>query len=173
MEMTKERNPMMHLTRFLDRRAAAVAVAVVIGLGLSSCGFANTSSAGPSDPFTAGLFNALNNDRVANGRPPLTWSPKLANQAGSWAVQMSNDNSLHHQNLSALLYSPDYAAYRTLGENILVGPGEMTPQRMESAWMASPSHRANIANGAFNIVGIGYRRGPDGRLWAAQEFGGI
>ena len=37
----------------------------------------------------------------------------------------------------------------------------------------SAPHRANILSGAFNIVGIGYYRGPDGRLWAVQDFGGI
>ena len=39
--------------------------------------------------------------------------------------------------------------------------------------MASPDHRRNILSGNFNLVGIGYVRGPDGRLWAVQDFGGI
>jgi uncharacterized protein YkwD len=163
----------MHVKTFLSKRAAAVAMTVVIGLGLSSCGFADTSSTGPSDPYAAALFNSLNYDRAVNGLPPLTYSPKLSNQAGSWADQMSRVNALYHQDLGALLYSPDYAGYRTLGENILVGPGNMSAAGMEGAWMASPPHRANILSGAFNIVGIGYVRGPDGRLWAVQDFGGI
>jgi uncharacterized protein YkwD len=158
---------------FLNKRIAVVAMTVVIALGLSSCGFANTSSAGPSDPYTAALFNSLNLDRVGNGLPPLTWSPKLANQAGSWAQQMADAAWLHHQDLSALINSPDYAAYSTLGENILTGQGSMTPQSIEGAWMASPPHRANILSSAFNIVGIGYVRGLDGRIWAVQDFGGI
>jgi uncharacterized protein YkwD len=163
----------MRAKTFLNKRVAALAVTVVLGLGLSSCGFANSSGAGPSDPYTASLWNALNYDRVMNGVPPLTWSPKLANQAGSWALQMSNANSLYHQNLSALIYSADYSGYRTLGENIIVGPGGMTATTIEGAWMGSSPHRANITNGAFNIVGIGYWRGPDGRIWAVQDFGGI
>jgi uncharacterized protein YkwD len=163
----------MRVKNFLNKRAAAVAMAAVIALGLSSCGFANTSSTGPSDSYTAGLYNALNADRAANGLPRLTWSPKLANLAGSWAHTMSNANTLYHQNLSVLISSPTYAGYRTMGENILVGPGNMSPGSMEAAWMASPPHRANILSGAFNIVGIGYYRGPDGRIWAVQEFGGI
>src|SRR4051794_28054469 len=124
----------MHVKMSLRKRAAALVVVLTIGLGLSSCGFANTSSTGPSDPYAAGLFNALNHDRAANGLPPLSWSPKLANQAGTWAAQMSRTGSLYHQNLSALIVSADYASYRTLGENILVGPGSMTPDSMESAW---------------------------------------
>jgi uncharacterized protein YkwD len=163
----------MHVKTFLNKRAAAVAMAVVIALGLSSCALPDTSAAGPGDPYTAALFNALNHDRAVNGLPQLTWSPKLGNLAGNWAQQMANVNSLYHQNLGALINSPDYAGYRTLGENILVGPGSMSAGSMEAAWMASPLHRANILSGAFNIVGIGYVRGPDGRLWAVQDFGGI
>ena len=86
---------------------------------------------------------------------------------------MSRAGSLYHQDLSALISSPDYAGYYTLGENILVGPGSMTGTQMEGAWMASAPHRANITSRSFNIVGIGYVRGPDGRLWAVQDFGGI
>jgi uncharacterized protein YkwD len=163
----------MQVKRFLSKRAAAVAMTALVAIGLTSCGFANTSSSGPDDSYTAGLYNALNYNRVMNGLPQLTWSPKLANQAGSWAHQMSNANSLYHQDLGALINSPDYAGYYTMGENILVGPGSMTPNSMEGAWMASAPHRANILSGAFNIVGIGYFQGPDGRLWAVQDFGGI
>jgi uncharacterized protein YkwD len=163
----------MRVKRILTKRSAAVAVTLLIALGLSSCGFANTSSTPPSDPYTAALLNALNNDRAANGLPPLTWSPKLSNQAGTWAANMAAVNSLYHQNLSALINSSDYAGYTTLGENIIVGPGSMDPGAVEAAWMNSPPHRANITSRAFNIVGIGYVHGPDGRIWAVQDFGGI
>jgi uncharacterized protein YkwD len=162
----------MHAKTF-KKVVAAVAVTLAIGVGVSSCGFANTSSTGPSDPYAAGLFDALNADRAGNGLPPLTWSPKLANQAGTWAAHMSSAGTLYHQNLGALIDSSDYVGYRSLGENILVGPGAMTPNSMEDAWLASPPHRANITNSGFNIVGIGYWRGPDGRIWAVQDFGGI
>jgi uncharacterized protein YkwD len=163
----------MGVKNLLGRRTAAIAMTAIVGLGLSSCGFANTSNAPPSDPVTNGLYNALNANRVQNGLPPLAWSPKLANTAGTWANQMSNANSLYHQSLTALINSPDYAGYYTLGENILVGPGGMSADAIQAAWMASPPHRANILSGNFNIVGIGYFRGPDGRIWAVQDFGGI
>ncbi len=163
----------MRVKTLLGKRTAAITMTAIVALGLSSCGFANTSSTGPSDPTTAAMFNALNADRAANGVPGLTWSPKLGNTAGTWAHQMSNAGTLYHQNLSALIASPDYAGYYTLGENILVGPGSMTPSQMEAAWMASAPHRANILSRSFNLVGIGYYRGPDGRLWAVQDFGGI
>ncbi len=163
----------MRVKTLLTRRTAAVAMTLLIGVALSSCGFANASSAPPSDPYQAALFNSLNYNRLQNGLAPLTWSPKLANAAGTWAWQMAATNGLYHQNLSALISSPDYAGYRTMGENILVGPAGKTPTQAEGLWMASGPHRANILSGAVNIVGIGYFRGPDGRVWAVQDFGGI
>ena len=42
--------------------------------------------------------------------PALVHSPKLENLAGNWAWQMAVDNSLHHQNLSNVLYSSDFYA---------------------------------------------------------------
>jgi uncharacterized protein YkwD len=163
----------MRVQQLVRRRAAVVVMAGLLGVGLASCGFANTSGGGPDDPYTAGLFNALNYDRAMNGLPGLTWSPRLANQAGTWANSMSNTASLTHQNLGALIGSSTFAGYRAMGENILVGSGAMSPNQVQGLWMSSGSHRANILSGGYNIVGIGYFRGPDGRIWVVQDFGGI
>jgi uncharacterized protein YkwD len=162
----------MRVKSLLGRKTAAVLLLGAVSLGLTGC-FADTSSAPPSDPFVNELYNRMNYDRMTAGRPPLTWSPKLANTAGTWAWQMASVNTLYHQNLAALLAGPDYSNYYTLGENILVGPGSMTPAQMESAWRNSPAHWANISSPNFNVVGIGYVRGPDGRIWAVQDFGGL
>src|SRR5882757_11040169 len=116
----------MRMKRLLGRKTAAIVLMGLVGLGLTGC-FPDTSSTPPSDPFVNGLYNAMNADRASVGLPALTWSPKLANNGGAWAWQMASANSLYHQNLSALLYSSDYTNFYTLGENILVGPGSMSP----------------------------------------------
>ena len=162
----------MRVKNLLGRKTAAVLLMGAVGLGLTGC-FPDTSATPPSDPMTNSLYNALNRDRASAGLPPLTWSPKLANNAGNWAWQMMARNSLYHQNLGAVLNSSDYQAYYTLGENILVGPGGMSADSIEAAWRASAPHWANITNRSFNVVGIGYIRGSDGRVWAVQEFGGV
>ena len=56
--------------------------------------------------------------------------------------------------------------------NLLDGPGNMTADQMEAAWMASPPHRANIMNGAFTQVGVGIAFASDGRVWVCVDFGG-
>jgi uncharacterized protein YkwD len=163
----------MKLQHLLKRRVALVAVAAAIALGASACGFANVSATPPADGVQNGVLQAMNTDRQANGVPPLQWSPKLSNTAGNWAANEAAVNTMYHQNLTALLYSSDYNGWYTLGENLIVGPGGMSVAEMETAWMNSPPHHANIVNRSFNAVGIGYVHGPDGRIWVVVDFGGV
>jgi len=159
-------------TTLLRKRTALIVLAAAIALCTTAC-FPDAAPGEPANPYVRSVYQAINQDRANAGLPGLTHSPKLENLAGNWAWQMSVDNSLHHQDLSRLLYSSDYSHFSTLGENIIVGPGNLSPAALEAAWMNSPPHKANILSGAFNIVGIGYVRGPDGRIWAVQDFGGI
>ena len=56
--------------------------------------------------------------------------------------------------------------YVTAGENIAAGYG--TPAEVMSSWMNSEGHRANILNGSFGQVGIGYYADPNttyGTYW--------
>jgi uncharacterized protein YkwD len=163
----------MRAVKSVKGRVAILVAVAAIGIGASAC-FPNvTPGVGPSDPLKAQIFNHMNYDRAVNGVPQLMYSPKLDNLAGTWAWNMATHYGFTHQNLTNVLYGPDFAGWYTLGENILVGPGNMTAGQMEAAWMKSAPHRANILNRSFNAVGVGYWRGPDGRLWICVDFGGI
>ena len=153
------------------RKGAAVALMMgLIAVGTTAC-FPDTSPSEPADPYFAAMYRAINRDRGNAGLPGLVNSPRLGNLASSWSWQMGQDGWLRHQNLSAILYSSDFEAYYTLGENIIVAPGYYTADQLEAAWMASAPHRANILSGNFNVVGVGMVRGPDGRIWATVDFG--
>lgn len=56
-------------------------------------------------------------------------------------------------------------AYMTCGENIAAG--QSTEEEVMNAWLNSPGHRANILNGAFHKVGLGFYDAGDayGRYW--------
>ena len=116
-----------------------------------------------------GVVGAHNADRAANGLAGLCLNGQLSGFAQNWANQMASMQSLVHQNIGGLIGSTDFS---TMGENILVAPGNYSAGEMESAWMNSPSHRANILNGAFTQVGVGIAYGPDGRVWVCVDFGG-
>ena len=42
---------------------------------------------------------------------------------------------------------------------------------VNDGWMNSEGHRANILNPSFRLMGIGARKGHDGRWYVAQVFG--
>jgi uncharacterized protein YkwD len=55
------------------------------------------------------------------------------------------------------------------GENI--GFGYASPQSVVAGWLASPGHRANIANPRFTSTGVGVAASVSGRLYWTQTFG--
>lgn len=62
------------------------------------------------------------------------------------------------------------ASYSTAGENIAYG--QTSPQEVVDAWMNSPGHRANIMNGAFTSIGVGYCEDANGTDYWCQIFTG-
>lgn len=57
--------------------------------------------------------------------------------------------------------------YRTAGENIAMG--YRSPQNVVDGWMNSPGHRANILNGSFREIGMGYV--ASGNYWTQMFIG--
>lgn len=64
---------------------------------------------------------------------------------------------------------------RTWGENI--AKGQTTPEQVVQGWMDSDGHCANIMNGTFNLIGVGYFAGAatnmrfNSELYWTQNFG--
>jgi uncharacterized protein YkwD len=99
----------------------------------------------------------------------LCWNSQLGGFAQGWANWMAANNQLVHQSLGGLIGS---TSFTTMGENILMGPANMSVAEMESTWMNSPGHRANILNGAFAAAGVGVAYDNNGQVWVAVDFGG-
>ena len=57
--------------------------------------------------------------------------------------------------------------YRTAGENIAYGYA--APAKVVEAWMNSEGHRANILNGSYTRIGVGYV--ADGNYWTQMFIG--
>jgi uncharacterized protein YkwD len=108
-------------------------------------------------------------DRAVAGLAPLCSNGALAAYAQRWATWMAQNQSLTHQDLQALLGGTGFS---TVGENILDGPGSMTPAQMEAAWMNSPAHRQNILSAAYSAAGVGIASDSAGQIWVVVNFGG-
>ncbi len=161
----------MRAKHLFDKRVAVVLMTALVALGVSSCAPPASSTPGASAPGdVSAIVQAMNQDRAAAGLGSLGYNDQLAASGANWASSIAAGGSLVHQNLSAILAQPSYSGYHTIGENLLVGPDGMSAGAMESAWMNSPGHRANIL-GAFSTVGVGIAH-SGGRIWVAVEFGG-
>ena len=162
------------LNALRTRRAKLLASALVVATLTAGC-FASAGSSRevplPASGLSREVYELVNADRAAHGLPPLAWHSKLGGLAQGWSEHMAATGSFRHSDLNGTIRSAEFAEFRRLGENILVGSCGMSAADMERAWMNSPGHRANIL-GAFNVVGVGVVC-SGGKLWATQSFGTV
>lgn len=126
----------------------------------------------------------LNDARATRGLAPLSGERTLDAAAHDYSQAMVQQRFFGHvspggQTINARLAGYVASARRwAIGENLAWGEGTLaTPAAIVRGWMASPSHRDNILNGAFDEIGIGIVGGtPKGGLPAltatyTTEFG--
>jgi uncharacterized protein YkwD len=163
-----------------NARLGAVVAALAIAAVAAACGGPEPAAGpsggcggpgGPPDGTTAAIYAATNASRASAGLGPLQWNAQLWCLASDWSKVQGDSNSMHHRDLGATLGSSGFAGYRTLGENVLEGPPNMSGDAMHGAWMNSPEHRANILSAAYSsfAVAIYY---ANGQVWATENFGG-
>lgn len=103
----------------------------------------------------------VNRYRADNGLSPLTISAELTAKARIKAQDMYTNRYFSHN-------SPTYGSpfmmmrtlgitYRSAGENIAMN--YRTAEAVVSAWINSPSHRANLLSESYTTIGIGYTNG--------------
>lgn len=124
-----------------------------------------------------GVISQTNNERIAQGFPPLLGNLKLGVSAAAKVNDMFAQQYFEHDSPSGvgvddLAQNAGYA-YIVVGENLALGNFK-DDQALVTAWMNSPGHRANILNPRFTEIGVAAKKGMfDGReVWlAVQEFG--
>lgn len=158
------------------RRSVVLATAVlVLAILAAACGPLEAPAppgapTAPPDAITATVYNRTNADRAAQGLGALVWNARLAGLAGEWSAHLADSHQFVHRDLRSVLDWPGYEAYAALGENILVGPGGINGDQMQDAWLASPSHRANVM-GNYDSIGVAIAYGDDGYVRAVANFG--
>jgi uncharacterized protein YkwD len=112
---------------------------------------------GDYSAFRSQLLSLVNSDRSSNGLPAVELDPLMTTVAESHGLDMAEHMYFSHTDLDG--YSPAdrmqyYGAdFGTAGENIAVG--QDSPTQVETDWMNSPGHRANLLNPAFKKIGLG------------------
>ena len=131
---------------------------------------ASASEAAASD-FEKAVCDLVNAERAKYGLAPLTLRNDLCSGARAKSQDMQSNKYFAHQ-------SPTYGSpfdmmkrfgisYFYAGENIAYGYA--TPEAVMRAWMNSEGHRANILNGSFTAIGVGYV--ASGNYWTQWFVG--
>jgi uncharacterized protein YkwD len=110
----------------------------------------------------------INRDRAAHGLRPLTWSSCLASVARSNAARMSAQDYISHTN-GASLDLGCHLGYQG-GENVGWWSGGVNDAQLNSMFMNSPEHKANIL-GPYHYVATAWVTDSDGYAYVAVEFG--
>jgi uncharacterized protein YkwD len=128
----------------------------------------------------------INERRENYGVHPLDRNKHMQRAAQRHSNKMEDSGCFSHQcygegSLDTRLRSTGYLSGSMsswgYSENIAWGrKRHATPRAIVGAWMASPPHRANILNGSFDDMGVGfaqgtpYKEGANGGIYTA-DFG--
>ncbi|HEX6349385.1 MAG TPA: CAP domain-containing protein [Candidatus Dormibacteraeota bacterium] len=111
----------------------------------------------------------INADRASAGLPPLQWSSCLAGVAYSNAVRMANAGAISHAGGVQSDFGCGLGSSQT-GENVGYWSGGVNDGQLNSMFMNSPEHRANIM-GPYRYVGTAWKVAANGAGYIAVEFG--
>jgi uncharacterized protein YkwD len=139
-------------------------VAVLVGTAASPAEARPTKA---EHKYEQQAFTATNANRAHNGRKTLAPDDCLKHAAVRQAKLMAQREQMFHQDLNRVMRD---CGLNTAGENVAYGfPSGRSV--VNDGWMNSEGHRANILNPDFRLMGIGARKGHNGRWYVAQVFG--
>jgi uncharacterized protein YkwD len=125
--------------------------------------------------MVAQIIALTNQDRASNGLAALTINSQLMSAAEIHANDMAQFEVMDHtlpQAADPTLQSRAAAvgySYSWLGENIALN--YTSSQTLETAWMNSPGHRANILNAEFTQIGVAMAYDVLGEPYYCVVFG--
>ena len=109
----------------------------------------------------------VNIERVAAGVRPLGYNATLGDAAAIRAEESSVYFAHQRPDGSDVKTVLGGDSYSWFGENLAVSSVQ-DAQKIVRAWMASPTHRANLLNRHFTQMGLACVQGADGHLYWAQ-----
>ena len=113
------------------------------------------------------IAQLVNQERAAAGLGALTPHSRAASIAAGHTMAMADRGDIWHNAAYFTAATRSALGAKALGENVAMnGSLEDAHKRL----MASPGHRANILNGAFDAVGIAVVRDAGGTLYITQDF---
>jgi hypothetical protein len=107
-----------------------------------------------SSAFTSRLVTLVNETRAQHGLRSLSVASGTTTVAAGWSSHMASSSTLaHNPNLQSQLESHGSPNWTTYGENVGEGPTS-SADKLFTAYMNSPEHRANILGSGYRYLGI-------------------
>ena len=122
----------------------------------------------PPITIGSGQQALINADRAAAGLPPLTWSGCLAGIAAGQSAAMAARGQIYHGNGVNQAFGCGLGSTHS-GENVGYWSGGINDAQLNTMFMNSPGHRANIM-GSFTYVGTAWVVAPNGAAYLSVEF---
>ena len=129
---------------------------------ISSLTLTIPAAASPSDE--ALFVQLMNATRAASGLSVLATYDDLIDDARRHTSEMAAEGRIFHSSEAELTSAT--TGWAAIGENVGMGPN---PEILHQAFMASPSHKANIL-GDYDRVGVGVGRSGDGTMFVTVLF---
>ncbi|MBQ8992014.1 CAP domain-containing protein [Candidatus Saccharibacteria bacterium] len=111
----------------------------------------------PTEQWKREVLALVNQERAQNGLGALSWGSSCEAAAQTRAVEIISSYSHTRpdgSSWSTACAIPSYGG--TTGENLAAGNTTTSPASVVATWMASETHRANILNGTFTNLAVGF-----------------
>lgn len=136
--------------------AAAALTGALVAVIPAAPAFADDAS------IAAQFVSSINAARAAAGLAPYAVAGDLAAVAQNWSAQMAAAGGIsHNPNLTTQV-----SDWQEVGENVGEGPDEPA---INSAFLNSPEHRANILDTGYTQVGVGVTVAGD-VVYVVEDF---
>lgn len=108
------------------------------------------------------VLKIVNKERTSKGLAPLSMIKSLQTANDVRAKEIFTSFSHTRPDGSSCFTALQGISYNAAGENIAAGYA--SPDAVMVGWMNSPGHKANIMNGNFTHIGVGYYYNGSGSL---------
>jgi uncharacterized protein YkwD len=139
-----------------------IAIVTTTGLSLGASPASATARVVRVTASESSFASMINASRRHYGLKPLRVVSDLTLVARSWSNSMAVAGDISHNPR----LTKQVGTWRVVGENVGVGGNA---RQLHLAFMASPSHRANLLSKSYTEVGIGVVR-HNGTLYVTEDF---
>jgi uncharacterized protein YkwD len=142
-------------------------VRVLAGAVMATVVFSSLpASAMSSSSYETQVKERTNTKRVERDLVAVKHQSCIDGYAEKQAKWMASHGKLKHQDLGTILDACDLTG---VSENIAYGYS--SGNKVVSAWMKSPGHRANLLSKKMRYIGVGAVQDSDDTWWVSQVFG--